>query len=207
MHAWRWPVQCTTWPDAHQVQATAASWCVVRPGLGQGRVCAWSWRRRGAGTAMWILESGTDVDRQCCGRGRRNRRRRAAGGPPGRVHRRRALPGRVQLPGAAAGGGRRLVADSGQGRACAMPWRRRGAGMAKSEEDPGECANIDQVDVVAVGGGVGAGLLLDARATLTGVALGAILSWCLTNAGYRPAGGPSRSVRCFRSAVDGKSEG
>ena len=98
--------------------------------------------------------------------------RRAAGWPPGRVHRRRALPGRVQLPGAAAGGGRRLVAGPGKGRACAMPWRRRGAGMAKSEEDPGECANIDQVDVVAVGGDVGAGQVLDARAALTGVLQG-----------------------------------
>ena len=52
-----------------QLQVAAASWCAVCSGPGQGRACALPSRRRGAGTAMWILESGTDVDRQCCGRG------------------------------------------------------------------------------------------------------------------------------------------
>ena len=66
MRARRWPVLL---PAA--CCRLAASWCAVCSGPGQGRACALPWRRRDAGTAMWILKSGTDVDRQCCARGRR----------------------------------------------------------------------------------------------------------------------------------------
>ena len=49
----------TTGPSVHQVQlqVAAASWCAVCSGPGQVRACAWSWRRRDAGMAMWILGS------------------------------------------------------------------------------------------------------------------------------------------------------
>ena len=98
------------WPPGASAGG-AVSWCAVRSGPGQGGACAWSCRHRGAGTAMGILESVrmstrsmlwpwpatlTRPGARCArGAGRRNRRR-AAGWPPGRVHRRRALPGRTR---------------------------------------------------------------------------------------------------------------
>ena len=54
--------------DVDQVDVVAVAGYVD---AGQGHACGLPWRRRGAGTVMWILESGTDVDRQRCDRCRR----------------------------------------------------------------------------------------------------------------------------------------
>ena len=75
-----------------------------------------------------------------------------------------------RVPGTAAGGGRQLVRralGSWPGwrmRLALAPSRRR-----HGDVDPGEHADVDQIDVVAAGGDVDAGLVLDARTALAGM--------------------------------------
>ena len=69
----------------------------------------------------------------------------------------------------------------GQDGACAWPWRHRG------DVDPGEYADVDQVDVATAGGGVAPGQALDARPALAGVVPDCHQGECIGAAHY-PAG-------------------
>ena len=133
-----------SWPGWRMRLALAPSrrcrsWgaCGRRP----GRCCDRGWRRCSRPSARCAPGAG----------------RRGAGLPPGRVHRRSALPGWARLPGAAAGGGRqqvRRVLRSWPGwrmRPALAPSRRR-----HGDVDIGERADVNQIDVAAVAGDVGA---------------------------------------------------
>ena len=114
-----------------------------------------------------------------------------------------------RAPGSAADGGRQLVRRvlrSWPGpcmRLVLAPSRRR-----HGDVDPGERADVDQVDVAAVAGDVDAGQALDPRAALAGAIAGGVLQAghqgeCIGAAHYRTGRAPGAAAGGGRQLVPG----